>query len=172
MKKSTITLNLLGTFALACASACGGLTTSSSSTPLATTNSQTTAPVTTAANAPAQTAPAAAATKPAASSDSPISITAVELYKAYDKDEPAADAKYKGQQLAVTGIIENITLEGESGVNIDLKAGDFLDTIFCFFDDSEKANVAKLKKGQKVTINGVGEGKFVNPVVRFCEIAG
>ena len=166
MKTSSITFSLFGAACLALTVACGG----GNSAPAGTVSP---------ATASAQKATSAGAIKPvvttpastSSAGDERISVSAVDLYKAYDKDEPAADEKYKGQQLLVTGIIEDITLEGESGVNIDLKAGDILDTIFCFFEDSEKASVSKLKKGQKVTIRGVGEGKFVNPVVRFCEVA-
>ena len=167
MRKSTITLSIFGALCLAFAGACSSQQASTRTETQASNPAPQTANTTRTAP-PATTAPAPAS----ASGDERIAVNAADLYKAYDNDEQAADARYKGRQLSVTGVVEEIKLEGEQGVVVDLQGGDFMDTVFCFFDDSQKPAVAKLKKGQKVTINGTGDGKFVNPVVRFCEVAG
>lgn len=92
---------------------------------------------------------------------SPVVISAVDLTRAYSKNEIAADEKYRDKPLEVSGKITSISdtlgslqvdLEGfkESGFNIV--------TVKCVFDESEKPAIAKLEKGQKTVLQGTGDG--------------
>lgn len=88
-------------------------------------------------------------------------VTANQLYQAYDANEIAADDKYKGKKLAVTGRISEIS-EILGDIHVDLKTGDGIGwtKISCNMEDRDV--VSKLRKGQKVTIIGTCDGLTLN----------
>lgn len=90
-----------------------------------------------------------------------IIITAKDLSKAYDENELAADEKYKGKKLEVTGSIEDIA-ETMGNITVSLKGHDILKNVMCSFPEEEKGKVAKLKKGEKTTLVGIGDGKTLS----------
>lgn len=94
---------------------------------------------------------------PDSTSEKPVSVSAKELTKTYDENELAADEKYKGKMLAVSGKISNIA-ETLGNLTISLEGHDVVKSVMCSFDESEKSNIAKLKKGQQVTLVGKGDG--------------
>ncbi len=96
-------------------------------------------------------------TAPAEPKAAPIKIDAKALTKAYEENELAADGKYKGKTLVVTGEISNIA-ETLGNVTVQLKGNDMLKDVMCSFDESEHDRVAQLKKGSKVTLEGTGDG--------------
>jgi hypothetical protein len=98
-------------------------------------------------------------------------ISAIDLYREYEANEIAADNKYKNKRLAVTGVVVEIS-EVLGEVNVDLSTGDELNltTIKCSVKDKDK--VAKLRKGQRLTIIGTCDGLTLNLYVGMekCEI--
>lgn len=93
-----------------------------------------------------------------------ISISAGDLFDEYMANEVAADQKYKGRPLQVTGKI------GEIG-RVPVGYGDFSNKayirlyktsswigILCFFDSENEAEIARLSEGQDVTVQGRCEG--------------
>lgn len=88
-------------------------------------------------------------------------LTANQLYSAYNNNEIAADNKYKGKKIAVTGGIYNIS-EVLGSITIDLYSGDEIGwtTISCTVKDRDI--VSQLSKGQKVTIIGTCQGMTLN----------
>ena len=86
-----------------------------------------------------------------------VAIDAKALTKEYDSNELAADGKYKGKSLAVTGKISNIA-ETLGNITVSLEGHEFTKTVMCSFEESEKASVAALKKGDKITLTGTGDG--------------
>ena len=117
-------------------------------------NSATSAPTNSAivASNTSTTAPA-----PAAPSEKPIAVQARVMTKDYDENELAADGKYKGKTIAVSGKVENIA-ETMGNVTVSLAGHDMVKSVMCSFEESEKANVAKLKKGQQTILVGTGDG--------------
>lgn len=87
----------------------------------------------------------------------PIKITAKNLTKEYEENELAADGKYKDKQLAVSGKVSNIA-ETFGNVTVSLEGFNGVVSVMCSFEESEKENVAKLKKGQNVILKGKGDG--------------
>lgn len=92
-----------------------------------------------------------------APTEKPIAVQAKALTKEYDDNELAADAKYKDKMLAVSGKVSNIA-ETMGNVTVQLEGHNIAKNVMCSFDEAEKANVAKLKKGQQVTLSGKGDG--------------
>jgi hypothetical protein len=92
-----------------------------------------------------------------------ITVTAAELYNAYDSNALRADNTYKGKFVRVTGTV--------SGVDQDLLTKKpyvklrtdkpFIDYVYIYFKETETSKVANLDEGQKITIVGNCEGKGV-----------
>src|SRR5690606_10394292 len=85
-----------------------------------------------------------------------LTVTADEVYQAYEDNEIAADQKYKGKVLEMTG-----TVDGVKPDHIELKAGQFIAQVNVYFADSEKAKASSLTKGQAITVRGKCEGKGI-----------
>ena len=98
-------------------------------------------------------------------------VTANQLYRAYDNNEISADNKYKGKKLAVTGRISDIS-EVLGSINVDLKTGDGIGWTKVSCTMKNRDDVARLRKGQKVTIIGTCTGLTLNISIDLddCEI--
>jgi hypothetical protein len=94
---------------------------------------------------------------PAKAAEKPLPIDAKALTKEYDDNELAADGKYRGKLLAVSGKISDIS-ETFGSVSVSLEGHEILKTVMCTFQESEKQKVAALKKGAQVTLVGTGDG--------------
>ncbi len=83
-------------------------------------------------------------------------VTAKQILKEFEDNEAAADAKYDGKRIAVTGIVEKIDTEifNEDEYVVEIaNGGDFvLWTVNC--DDQTNTVAAKVKKGSTVTATG------------------
>lgn len=97
-----------------------------------------------------------------------IEVAADELFKAYQANEVAADEKYKGKVLVVSGIIENIGKDIMDTPYVSLKAGGeySFGGVQCMFADEAKGQLANLQKDQNVKIKGKCEGKLMNVILR------
>jgi ribosomal protein L40E len=94
----------------------------------------------------------------------PIKVTAVKLYKDYDANEVSADEKYKGKLLSVTGVITNIS-KTLGDLTVVLSSDNEVETILgvqCTFPESYKDSLAKLKRGETITVKGICSGKTLN----------
>jgi tRNA_anti-like len=100
-----------------------------------------------------------------------IELTSKALTKAYEENEIAADEKYKNKLIKVSGKITDIA-ETLGNVTVQLEGHKFLQNVMCSFEESEKGNVAKLKKGQQTTFVGRGDGKTLGLYVglQTCKI--
>lgn len=91
-------------------------------------------------------------------------VTAGQLLDEYDANEVAADMKYKGKLIAVTGYVQNITNSStdEPGVWLAPSQVWAFFTVDCYFRIIHQPQVAQLREGQLITIVGVchGEGFF------------
>jgi hypothetical protein len=100
----------------------------------------------------------------------PISVTALALASAYEENEVAADQQYNGKNLLVAGKVESIdTVLGSTSVTLKGKDMSIV-SVQCFVDDSQKGAIAKLKKGQTATVQGVCDGKSLNVELKNCVI--
>jgi|GEM_PF-6787712 len=100
-----------------------------------------------------------------------INVSAADLVKDYQRNETAADEKYKGNDIAVTGKVDSYSFYSvDDDINIYLDAGG-TDAVSCYLDLDEKENVFFLKKGQKVTLQCEGDGKLsVYPHLKNCKV--
>ena len=98
-------------------------------------------------------------------------LTATELYNAYESNEVAADAKYKGKIVVVSGTIQSIGKDIMDEAYIVIGGSTSLDGAQCMFTKDQEASVARLAKGQDVRVKGEVTGRIVgNVLVRKCSL--
>ena len=95
-----------------------------------------------------------------------VTVSARKLYKEYNANEIAADEKYKGQIIQVTGIIRDIGNDIMDNAYVTLIGDQYFGDIQCYFD--EKSIVAGLSKGKKITVIGNCSGLMMNVQVNNC----
>jgi hypothetical protein len=97
-----------------------------------------------------------------------ISITASQLYKEYEANGVAADQKYKGKVLSVSGVVNNIDRDILDKIYVTIKGDEYFGDIQCYFAESHVNAAAQLSKGQKITVKGKCDGKLVNVKLDGC----
>ena len=125
-----------------------------------------------ATNAVAATAPATP--EPVAAPEQPITaiqISAVDLFREYDKNEVAADDAYKGKRLLVTGRVASINKNFVDDIVVELSSGQMFADIGATVQASQKSIAASLSKRQQVTLLCRGAGKMLtSPMLDGCLI--
>ena len=112
------------------------------------------------------------APKPAASvASAPIEVTAEQYFADFKKDAKAAEAKYSGKPVKLSGTVRDI-MDGTQGMKTDsaiLMVGDPKDVILgnvaATVTNEKLADIKKLKKGDKITVTCTGTN---NPVMAQC----
>ena len=92
-----------------------------------------------------------------------ISVTAVELYNAYESNALRADNTYKGKFVRLTGRVSGVdqdVLTKQPYVKLQT-SNPYIDFVYVYFKDTELSKVADLESGQNITIVGSCEGKGV-----------
>ena len=95
-----------------------------------------------------------------------VIISASKLYKEYNENEIAADEKYKGKIIEVTGVIRDIGNDIMDNAYITLVGNEYFGDIQCYFN--EKSVVAKLSKGKRITVIGSCSGLMINVQINNC----
>jgi hypothetical protein len=96
-------------------------------------------------------------------------VTASQLVEAYEENTVAADLQFKGKKYKVTGTVGDINTDFTGDPYITLRGGnEFLAPQFGF-EKSAAADLAKIKKGDKVTMVCEGAGDVAKtPMSRSC----
>lgn len=88
----------------------------------------------------------------------------------YEENEVAADNKYKGSVIVVTGSIRDIGKDILDDAYVVIGGSGFMDGVQCMFQKNNQAIVATLSKGQEVRIRGKVSGKLGNILLRDCHL--
>ena len=101
-----------------------------------------------------------------------IQITALDLIAEYEANEIAADQKYEGKILDITGAIDDFgeDIFGTKYLTFSDGSEFSITGVQCYFSDKHVSQLANLRKGQIVTARGKGNGKLFNILVRGCSI--
>ena len=95
-----------------------------------------------------------------------------QLNEDYERNEVAADAKYVGNYVMVTGVIYSVT-EAVGKYDVKLETDDFISVtnIVCKVDKDEEATILALAAGDTVTVLGKVGGKSVFDInLRECTL--
>lgn len=93
------------------------------------------------------------------------------LHKDYMDNPIAADEKYKGKVLELTGQVDIIDREIAGNPYVTFEV-DLLEDVRITFKKSEESKVTKLVKGQTITIRGKCKGTLLSTTVALdnCEL--
>jgi len=89
-----------------------------------------------------------------------VKVTATSISDDYGTNQIAADAKWKGKDVVVTGKIDNIGKDMFDNAFVTLSDGkEFsLGGVHAIFPKEAEAEIAKLRKGQTISLAGRCEG--------------
>jgi SAM-dependent MidA family methyltransferase len=98
-------------------------------------------------------------------------LTAPELLEDFQKDENAANARYLGKIVQVSGTILELVPGTGLQMQVVLETGDMMSRISCVLKEDHKAFLErKLEKGDPVTIKGFCTGIAMDVVLDRCVI--
>lgn len=98
-----------------------------------------------------------------------IEITAVDLLKAFQQDETAANAKYVDKILIVAGTVTEIQTDSSDQATVYLQTNDLLAAVTCSFYQHDEA-VKKIKAGSPARIKGICTGMLTDVVLNKCSL--
>lgn len=98
-------------------------------------------------------------------------VEAVELWRAYDANEVAADNQWKGNRLIVSGAVAGISRDFTDAIVVQIRSPNEFAPVQAYVKDSDAPKAAALKKLQKIVLTCTCAGKVVGvPVLRDCVI--
>ena len=108
-----------------------------------------------------------------------VVVSAAELLREFKEDEKAADEKYAGKYLELTGVVERTAGGRRGNPYVVLHAGDEAAKvkIECYFEyllPADEAKFRRLRPGQTVTVRGEyggPDGKGGPILVQECKLA-
>lgn len=93
-----------------------------------------------------------------------VLITAEALYQAYDTDEQAADSRYLGNALEVTGTVTDTEINQDGQLVVFLDTGNPSGNIVCTFPESP----GDIPAGQQITVKGFCAGMLADVMLTDC----
>ena len=98
-----------------------------------------------------------------------VTVDANTLVQAYDDNEVAADATYKGKRLTVSGSVGQVGVDilGKKFITIKSTNSQFK-WVQCYFQKSAEGGLLPLKRGSKVTVTGTCSGLVLNVLLEDC----
>jgi uncharacterized protein len=98
-----------------------------------------------------------------------ISVTAVELFSAYQSNELAADARFKGKKIAVRGIVERVARDITGAPYVALAADGYgVNTVNAYFSPDAADRLANVPRGSDITLTCIGNGEFLDSPLLDC----
>ncbi len=101
-----------------------------------------------------------------------VSVTAKQLIAAYRVNEIRANQLFQGKVISVSGIVDNVgeDIMGDAYVSLTDGSEFSFTRVQCFFGDSHRNELARLSRGDRVTLRGKGDGYLMNAFVRGCRV--
>ncbi len=99
-----------------------------------------------------------------------IQITAVELARAFNRDEEVANRNYVDKVLLVTGKFTRIEYDPSGVATLYLDSGNPLDFVICSFYKEETPALKNIAPGTMVRVKGICSGKLMDVVLNKCSM--
>jgi hypothetical protein len=100
-----------------------------------------------------------------------IEINITEFLTAYATDATAADARFGGKVIKLTGVISRIELRDyldQNYVNLSNQADNILEHVRCFFNKKYGPELGQLVVGNSITVQGTYDGSVINMRLKDC----
>ena len=99
-------------------------------------------------------------------------LSANKLFKEYDTNSVAADAKYEDKIVVVSGTIQSIGKDIMDTAYLVIGGTGFLDGVQCMLPTGQEGLVARVSKGQYITLKGKVSGQIMgNVIVNNCSFS-
>lgn len=106
---------------------------------------------------------------PEMSPDGLLSVGAVRLWRDYEENEVAADTRYKGQRLRVTGTVASVERDYDGRPVLHLRSGNPIFLTMATLDKADIPAAARLKRGDLVVVRCIGAGREMRmPQLERC----
>ena len=93
-------------------------------------------------------------------------LSSAELFQAFEQDEAAANTKYIGKIIELSGTIEDISEDEQGAAVVLLSAGeDALGGVLCTMELSEKEKTLAKQPGESIRLKGVCTGMLMEVVL-------
>lgn len=102
-----------------------------------------------------------------------LTVTAFKMASDYKENEVAADAKYKGKVVEISGSVDTIGKDALDTPYIAFTTEnqyEIINRIQCMFGRNDTDALSSVSKGQKITLRGEVSGALGNIIVRDCQI--
>lgn len=110
---------------------------------------------------------ASSANNSASSNDNVVQVNAAQLLNDYQANEVSADNMYRGNKLAITGVVYSINRSIVNSYYINLLDG--YPNVQANFDSSQNNYLSGLQKGQTINILCIGDGMVAGiPQLKDC----
>lgn len=102
------------------------------------------------------------------------SLSASQLLKAYENNKLQAQQTYEGHRYKVSGIVTAIgsDIADQPYVTVGTGAQFEVTQVQCMFAREQSGQLAKLNKGQSLSVEGTVKGYVMNVLLEDCRLAG
>jgi len=103
-----------------------------------------------------------------------VKVEAKKILKEFEENEAAADAKYDGKTLQVSGVVDKVDTEmwDDEQYAIRVGAGSDFEFITVNCNDQSQSDVTSIKKGQDITVVGkFDDGGDLGVELKDCKVA-
>ncbi len=97
-------------------------------------------------------------------------LSAEQLFGDYESNEAAADSKYRGRVVVVSGTIQSSGIDLMNNTYIVIGGEGLLDGVQCSFIKDQKSSVSLLSRGQNVKVKGEVVGRMGNVLIYKCTL--
>lgn len=96
-----------------------------------------------------------------------ISLTATELFKAFEADEAKANGNYLDKVIVVKGIVQDVSKDEEGNTSLTLESEGMFGVI-CKLDNLAEHKRTEFKTGEEVIFKGICTGVLMDVVLVRC----
>lgn len=106
---------------------------------------------------------------PVVNPDGSVTVGAVQLWREYQENEVAADTRYKGKRLRVTGTLVSVERDADGSPVLHLLSGNPVFRTMATLERAFIPDAARLKKGDVVVVRCMGAGLMMRmPQLERC----
>jgi hypothetical protein len=98
-------------------------------------------------------------------------MSAANLISEFNENENAANNKYLGKIIEVTGPVAEVNNEQDTVINISLGSNEKLRKVSCRMDSRHFSEVKKYSEGNIITIKGTCDGFLMDVELSRCVIS-
>lgn len=96
-----------------------------------------------------------------------FTMTATALFRDFETNESAANAKYLDKVIEIEGTVQSVSKE-ESNISIMLYAGGMLGGVICKMDELSEQKRTSYEEGENLQLKGICTGMLMDVILVRC----